>query len=174
MMEKDPVIAELRISLVSKDAILKNLQEQMENPDEPSEEVFSLRNRIEEDKEKLQTRAKGLIPVLEEAARYILAEKKDVPTPADKTHEEIFQAKLDRETCNAELESLQKSFQQAVSSLQKFNQGGSMELSILRQEVERLKRIHAQLGQKLDEWNIESQAPQRVQTINEPIVTKIR
>lgn len=174
ILNKDSVVFSLKREIAVNKATLDQQKQQAGNLDE-TPEIIELRSRIEEMKQKLAARETELSPLLDEALRRIPkpSGKHISADAAQKIREEIDQATLDRDICMAELESLAKPFHQAFIAMDKVcvNHG---ELAFLRKELDRLLQMYDRMGAQLDEWTIEAQAPQRVQTINEPTVVKVR
>ncbi len=92
---------------------------------------------------------------------------------ADKIRDALDQANLDLAVCAAEWRKLTKLLEQAESRNEKIY-SLSLELDDRRQELARMKKMHQEIGQQLDEMSIESQAAARVQMIGEPTVKKMK
>lgn len=167
-LARDPEIAKMRQDLILFDAQLKDQEQRVVNP-ERNPSIIRLRNAIAERKQQSQRRAKELIPLIEEEVkRNIDRWQSEVPmTVAEKLQLEIDTANMDKSVLQSQLDTHMKSFQQAVTSAEKFS-SGSTELDSLRAELERMQKMYYQMGSQLEEWTVEAQAAQRVQTINEP------
>ena len=182
--------------LISRKEIqLKNLSEQLGEPgsrtahhanifatktvDTLQNRIFSLTAEIDESDKRIAI-LKGRLSLLTKKAE---AEKKEteeasdeqppLPPEAEKLLAEIEIAESDRDVLKQILDTAVKSLKQAVTSAECVC-GGSTELSNLRAELERMKKMYYQMGTQLDEWTIEAQAAARVQPINEPEIPRVR
>lgn len=170
---RDPDIARMRQEIIQLDALLKDQVQRVKNP-ERNPSVVRLSNAIAERRQAMERRAKELVPIIEEEVkRNIDRWQAEVPmTVAEKIQLEIDTANMDKSVFQSQLDSHMKAFQQAVTSAEKFS-SGSTELDSLRAELERMQKMYYQMGSQLEEWTIEAQAAQRVQTINEPEIPRV-
>ncbi len=166
VLSEDPLLSEWELEAKNKAETLDKLMQNAENPDD-NPEVLALQNQIVEHNRKIQSRMQELTPEIEKMV------KDKEPASATCLREEIDQAMFDHSVCAAEMDTLTKSLRQIHVTAEMTNRG-SRDLDNLRSELARMERMYQQMGQQLDEWTIESGAAQRVQTITEPMATRIR
>ncbi|MDO4584165.1 MAG: polysaccharide biosynthesis tyrosine autokinase [Planctomycetia bacterium] len=172
-LAQDPEILRLRNDLVALNNAVKEQSARVRNPDSnPS--IIRLKRQMQERQVALETRAKELIPLVEEQVRQQLAgANSNIPmTEAEKIRATIETLRIDRAVYQQELETNMKAFQNEIASTERFS-SGSTELENLRDEIRRMKSMHNQMGSQLEQWGIESMAAPRVSTINEPELPKI-
>ncbi len=169
-LDDDPDIAELRAELARLDKDLSQQQQQVENPDE-TPEVVALRDQIRDIQQIITGLTMKRIPEIEKKAA---EQMKDLPpNPEDAMREEIDHAEIDRQVFEAELDTINEAFQQAVASAKAFAEGAK-KMETLQEEINRIRKMHQQMAVTRDEWMIESMAAQRVQIVGEPMVTKMK
>ena len=170
LLRDDWEIARMLQEINTQSVVLKVREKMAENPNEPPtaedlQTIQELQSEITAWQQRMEERAKELIPQIME---HLSLEQ----TPAEKLQEEIEIATTDRDVYQQQLDTVMKSYKQAVASSEQFSQG-SVELDTLRAELARLKKIHNEMGMKLDEMTVEAQASARVQVISEPVVSGV-
>ena len=172
MLTQDPEISQLRKEFEKISEMLNDQAPRVVDPEHhPS--IIRLRSLLADRQNAIKARVQAIYPsILEKVTQEMAAPTQEEPqTPAEKLQAQIDSLQIDREVYQRELETLIKQYQNEVNSAERFS-SGSTELNNLRMELGRMKSMHQQMGARLDQWSIESQAAQRVQTINEPELPK--
>lgn len=163
-LAQNPELMELRKNYEGIQQVLE--RERSVAKDQTHPNIKRLETALEECKKQIDTTTKRLTP---EIARAIQSQIDNQEVPMSKTEklaDTIEQLKIELAVYQAEYESCEKSYQAELAKAK--TSGETTELESLRNELDRMKSMYQRMGTQLDEWNLESQAGPRVQTISEP------
>ena len=173
-LRQDPEIARMLGEINQLSTALKAASKTVVNSKNRS--VQRLQNMITERQQMMEQRAKELLPLIMEQINQMELNRplgtNAQMSPLEKLQMEIDVTTMDRDVFQQQLDTVMKSFKQAVTSAEQFSQG-STELDNLKAELDRMKKMYYQMGTQLDEWTIEAQAAARVQPINEPEIPRV-
>ncbi|MDO4628896.1 MAG: polysaccharide biosynthesis tyrosine autokinase [Planctomycetia bacterium] len=167
-LNQNKVLVELRKKYEGILAVLERERSVAKDQNHPN--ILRMEQALEECKKEIDTTTKRLTPEIAKAVQ-LQIDNSEVPmTKAEKLAETIEQLKIELSVYQAEYESCEKAYQAELAKAK--TSGETTELESLRNELDRMKTMYNRMGTQLDEWNIESQAAPRVQTISEPEAPK--
>ncbi len=167
-LNQNPVLAELRKKYEGIQTVLERERSVAKDQNHPN--ILRLAKALESCRTEIDAATKRLTPEIAKTVQRQIDNSEVPMTKAEKMAEAIEQLKIELSVYQAEYESCEKAYQSELAKAK--TSGETTELESLRNELDRMKSIYNRMGMQLDEWNIESQAAPRVQTISEPEAPK--
>lgn len=167
-LSKNTELGQLRKNYEGIQAVLERERAVAKDQNHPN--IKRMEQALEDCKNEIDAMTKRLTP---EIAKQIQSQidNQEVPmSKAEKLADTIEQLKIELSVYQAEYDSCEKSYQAELAKAK--TSGETTELESLRNELDRMKTMYGRMGTQLDEWNLESQAGPRVQTISEPEAPK--
>ncbi len=165
---QNPELAELRKNYEGIQGLLE--RERSVAKDQTHPNIKRLEQALEETKRQIDAMTKRLTPEIAKLVQSQIDNQEVPMTKSEKLADTIEQLKIELSVYQAEYESCEKSYQAELAKAK--TSGETTELESLRTELDRMKSMYNRMGTQLDEWNLESQAAPRVQTITEPEAPK--
>ena len=171
ILAQDPWFAQANAQLASLESAI--LEEKLRAGQEDAPSVLRLQERLDTVKAGLARRREELLPQVVQQVRLELARAGALPasTMSDQVLALIEDTEFERTLLEEELQTAVEAFEDAAKQAEQ-SSTFSAELQTRQDELERLKRIAQELGDRAEEWEIELAAEPRVTLLEAASVPK--